>query len=142
MHFTTSALIHGYSAWRTGRRPENGPRNDYRANGSALEQVASRTAPEYRQRFTEPEDGVQIGLLRQLTMASLDSRRTPAEYLGIAPGTLRNWLSARRIAYVKVGRLTRLSKRDLDAFIAAHRVHAANANLGVAWDTESGDESL
>src|SRR5712691_3361639 len=49
-----------------------------------------------------------------------------AECLGIAPGTLRNWLSARRIAYVKVGRLTRLSQRDLDAFIAAHTVDAAN----------------
>jgi excisionase family DNA binding protein len=65
-----------------------------------------------------------------------------AEYLGIAAGTLRNWLSARRIAYVKVGRLTRLSTRDLDAFIAAHTVDAANADCGVAWDTESGDESL
>ncbi len=65
-----------------------------------------------------------------------------AAYLGIAPGTLRNWLSARRIAYVKVGRLTRLSKRDLDAFISAHTVDAANAGFGVAWDTESGDESL
>lgn len=65
-----------------------------------------------------------------------------AKYLGIAPGTLRNWLSARRIAYVKVGRLTRLSQRDLDAFIAAHTVDAANADFGVAWDTDSDDESL
>ena len=55
-----------------------------------------------------------------------------AEYLGIAPGTLRNWLSARRVSYVKVGRLTRLSQRDLDAFIAAHTVDAANADFGVA----------
>lgn len=50
-----------------------------------------------------------------------------AVYLGIAPGTLRNWLSARTIPYVKVGRLTRLSTRDLDAFIAAHTVDAVNA---------------
>jgi len=45
-----------------------------------------------------------------------------AEYLGVSPGTLRNWLSARRIAYVKVGRLTRLSSETLDRFISEHTV--------------------
>jgi excisionase family DNA binding protein len=45
-----------------------------------------------------------------------------AEYLGVSAGTLRNWLSARRIAYVKVGRLTRLSSDTLDRFIAEHTV--------------------
>ena len=45
-----------------------------------------------------------------------------AVYLGVRPGTLRNWLSARRIAYVKVGRLTRLSADTLNQFIAEHTV--------------------
>ena len=45
-----------------------------------------------------------------------------AEYIGVRPGTLRNWLSARRIAYVKVGRLTRLSSDTLNRFIAEHTV--------------------
>ena len=45
-----------------------------------------------------------------------------AAYLGVRPGTLRNWLSARRIAYVKVGRLTRLSADTLNRFIAEHTV--------------------
>ena len=47
-----------------------------------------------------------------------------AEYIGVRPGTLRNWLSAGRIAYVKVGRLTRLSVKALDAFIADNTVEA------------------
>ena len=47
-----------------------------------------------------------------------------AAYLGISPGTLRNWLSMKRIAYVKVGRLTKVSRETLDAYIAAHTVHA------------------
>lgn len=45
-----------------------------------------------------------------------------AEYIGVRPGTLRNWLSARRIAYVKVGRLTRISSETLNRFIAQHTV--------------------
>ena len=45
-----------------------------------------------------------------------------AEYIGVRPGTLRNWLNARRIAYVKVGRLTRISSETLDRFIAEHTV--------------------
>ena len=47
-----------------------------------------------------------------------------AAYLGIRPGTLRNWLSARRLSYVKVGRLTRLSGAVLDRFIADNTIEA------------------
>jgi excisionase family DNA binding protein len=49
-------------------------------------------------------------------------------YLKIQPGTLRNWLSARRLGYVKVGRLTRISKLELDRFLAAHTVAAVEEN--------------
>jgi excisionase family DNA binding protein len=48
-----------------------------------------------------------------------------ATYLGISAGTLRNWVSMRRIEYVKVGRLTRFSVAALDRYIAAHTVRAA-----------------
>ena len=47
-----------------------------------------------------------------------------AAYLKLRPGTLRNWLSAKRLGYVKVGRLTRIPKLELDRFLAAHTIHA------------------
>ena len=47
-----------------------------------------------------------------------------ADYLGISQGTLRNWLSMRRLAYVKIGRLTKLSQDTLDRHIAEHTVEA------------------
>ena len=47
-----------------------------------------------------------------------------AQYLSISPGTMRNWLSMRRIEHVKVGRLTRVSRSTLDGYIAAHTVRA------------------
>ena len=49
-----------------------------------------------------------------------------AEYLGMKPGTLRNWLSARRLPFVKVGRLTRVSRAALDRFIEQNTVDAVN----------------
>jgi len=54
-------------------------------------------------------------------MSRASSRGT---YLRVRPGTLRNWLSAKRLGYVKVGRLTRVSKTELDRFLAAHTVAA------------------
>jgi excisionase family DNA binding protein len=45
-----------------------------------------------------------------------------AQYLRVSPGTLRNWLSMRRLEFVKVGRLTRISQVALDRYIAAHTV--------------------
>jgi len=47
-----------------------------------------------------------------------------AQYLGISPGTMRNWLSMRRIEHVKVGRLTRISYAALDRYIADNTVRA------------------
>lgn len=42
-----------------------------------------------------------------------------AEYLGIKPTTLANWLSTKRrvITSIKIGALRKFRKKDLDAFI-------------------------
>ena len=48
-----------------------------------------------------------------------------AQYLRVSPGTLRNWLSMRRLEFVKIGRLTRLSQTELDRYIAEHTVRAS-----------------
>ena len=49
-----------------------------------------------------------------------------ADYLGCAPGTLRNWVSQRRIPFCKVGRLVRFLKADLDAWLDQQRVEVVN----------------
>jgi excisionase family DNA binding protein len=51
-----------------------------------------------------------------------------AAYLKVKAGTLRNWLSAKRLGYVKVGRLTRIPKSELDRYLAAHTVNAVEDN--------------
>ena len=58
------------------------------------------------------------------TAGRLLSVEEAAEYLGIAAGTLRNWISMRRIEHVKVGRLTRIRASVLDRYITAHTVSA------------------
>ena len=45
-----------------------------------------------------------------------------AAYLGCTPDTLRIWVSQRRVPYVKVGRLTRFRKKDLDDYLEQHFV--------------------
>jgi excisionase family DNA binding protein len=50
-----------------------------------------------------------------------------AAYLGLSPGTLRNWVSTRRIDYVKVGRLTRISLAVLDRYIDQQTIPAVEA---------------
>jgi len=47
-----------------------------------------------------------------------------AAYLGLSPGTLRNWVSTGRIDYVKVGRLTRISLAVLDRYIEQQTIRA------------------
>ena len=50
---------------------------------------------------------------------------TPAEaatYLGIELGTLRNWVSQRRIPFVRRGRVVRLHERELDEWLRVGQV--------------------
>lgn len=47
-----------------------------------------------------------------------------AIYLGTTPRHVRKLWAERRLAAVKVGRLVRFRREDLDAFVDAHRVDA------------------
>ena len=47
-----------------------------------------------------------------------------ASYLGTTPRHVRKLWAERRLAGVKVGRLVRFRRQDLDAFVDAHRVDA------------------
>ena len=54
----------------------------------------------------------------------LMNRQEAAQYLGVSPSTLANWVSTRKfkIPYFKVGKAVRYRKCDLDAFIERGRV--------------------
>lgn len=58
------------------------------------------------------------GITRLLTMEGA------AAYLGLEKSTLYEWVSKRKIDYVKVGRLTKFDQQQLDKWIAAHTVKA------------------
>jgi excisionase family DNA binding protein len=47
-----------------------------------------------------------------------------ANILGVSEWTLRQWLSQRRLPFIKVGRLTKIRPEDLEAFIQRHRQEA------------------
>jgi excisionase family DNA binding protein len=71
----------------------------------------------------------------QGSLSSLLTVPEAAELLGIKVWTLRQWLSQRPIAYVKVGRLTRLRQEDTTAFIEQGRREA------VSYDRPSAHEA-
>ncbi len=47
-----------------------------------------------------------------------------ADYLGLSAGTMRNWISMRRIEHVKIGRLTRVPIAALNRYVTTHTVRA------------------
>lgn len=48
-----------------------------------------------------------------------------AQILGCTPGTLRVWVSKRKVPFIKVGRLVRFRMKDLDEFLEQNAVPAA-----------------
>ena len=53
--------------------------------------------------------------------------RQAAGYLNVAEGTLRNWMSEHRVAYVKIGSRSHFRLSDLETFIEDHLVRAVGA---------------
>ena len=66
-------------------------------------------------------------------MERLLSVKEAAERLSCSPAAVRKWLYQRRLPRVKVGRLTRVRPRDLDAFVAQgadRHLHTTGAGHG------------
>lgn len=61
--------------------------------------------------------------------AGLLDRRQAAAYLGVTPHTLAIWACTQRypLPYVRVGRLAKYRKEDLDAFIDKNTIPAPSA---------------
>lgn len=59
------------------------------------------------------------------TKTDLFTRKQAAEYLGVTPRTLAVWACVKRydLPYVKIGRLVKYRRADLDAFIERCTVH-------------------
>lgn len=62
-------------------------------------------------------------------LEALYDRAQAAAYMGIKPNTLAIWASTKRYAipYVKVGRLVKYRKADLDTFIQLRTVGGCDA---------------
>lgn len=62
--------------------------------------------------------------------SDLLTRREAASYLGITPETLAVWASTRRypLRFIKIGRLSKYRKSDLDAFINSRTVSCGYRN--------------
>src|SRR5438132_13317218 len=58
------------------------------------------------------------------TMSKLLTMDEASEYLGISKLTLYGWVSARKLGFVKIGRLVKFKQEDLDQWIDRHTVKA------------------
>lgn len=60
-----------------------------------------------------------------LTESPLFTRKKAADYLGIKPHTLAVWACTKRhpLPYIKVGRLVKYRKADLDAFLLGRTIN-------------------
>ena len=57
-------------------------------------------------------------------MSKLLTMDEASEYLGISKLTLYGWVSARKLGFVKVGRLVKFKQEHLDKWIDQHTVKA------------------
>ncbi len=64
-----------------------------------------------------------------------------SEYLGISKLTLYGWVSARKLGFVKVGRLVKFKQEHLDRWIDQHTVKARPAVHERVEDRQSTDSS-
>ena len=57
-------------------------------------------------------------------MSKLLTMVEASEYLGVSKLTLYGWVSARKVSFVKVGRLVKFKQEHLDRWIDQHTVKA------------------
>ena len=67
-------------------------------------------------------------------MSKLLTMDEASVYLGISKLTLYGWVSARKLGFIKVGRLVKFKQEHLDRWIDQHTVKARSAARGCAED--------
>jgi len=73
---------------------------------------------------------IEALLLFGRTMRKLLTLNEAAEYLGISKLTLYGWVSERKLAFIKVGRLVKFNQEHLDRWIDHHTVKARPVSQG------------
>lgn len=83
----------------------------------------------YETKF-EVVQSTEIPAIPSRFQSDLLTRREAAAYLGVTPETLAVWASTRRypLRFVKIGRLSKYRKSDLDAFINSRTVSCGYRN--------------
>ena len=72
-------------------------------------------------------------------MSKLLTMDEASEYLGISKLTLYGWVSARKLGFIKVGRLVKFRQEHLDRWIDQHTVKArSTAQVHVEDHSEQG----
>ncbi len=82
------------------------------------------------ERKLEVVQSTEIPAITRRFQSDLLTRREAAAYLGVTPETLAVWASTRRypLRFVKIGRLSKYRKSDLDAFINSRTVSCGFRN--------------
>ena len=76
-------------------------------------------------------------------MSKLLTMDEASEYLGISKLTLYGWVSARKLGFVKVGRLVKFKQEHLDKWIDQHTVKArAETQKFLEGRSQQGQERL
>ena len=79
-------------------------------------------------------------------MSRLLTMDEASEYLGISKLTLYGWVSARKLGFIKVGRLVKFRQRDLDKWIDRHTVkarvqtHHSPSQLRIDQEADNGSD--
>lgn len=81
-------------------------------------------------------------------MSKLLTMNEASEYLGVSKLTLYGWVSARKLSFIKVGRLVKFKQEHLDKWIDQHTVKAWTAavqrsehRVGQEGETNGTDET-
>jgi excisionase family DNA binding protein len=79
-----------------------------------------------------PEFSPKVSAQKKFSDRTLLTRKETAEYLGVTHGTLAGWACTKKynLPFIKIGRLVKYKKVDLDAFIDRRRKvsHSSNSN--------------
>lgn len=82
------------------------------------------------ERKLEVVQSTEIPAILSRFQSDLLTRREAAAYLGVTPETLAVWASTRRypLRSVKIGRLAKYRKSDLDSFINSRTINCSYRN--------------
>ncbi len=95
------------------------------------ENLSSALTCTEREHKTKESNKTSTGDKKTMNNTNIMSIEEASSYLGLKKSTIYSWIFQRRIPFIKLGKLVKFDRRDIDKWLEGNKIGVCNSQDGI-----------